>query len=400
VELSANLAQVGSDQKVLPISVLVGFFFSFRLCIGFLFFQNDPVAGSAVVAILGLLLCAAAIASSASINLAAMPDGVPSTARWVIGFLSFAALSLAWSDTQSYLAATGYWVGLASDVVVVWIVCRNHDPDRVTSCIMKGFVWGACIVATIAWVSPAMPDLRLGNEDFLHPNALGWQFAIATIFAQYLSRSQRSWRWVSVAMAITLLRTLSKTSIAAFAIAETFYVLHDSRMSRRTRIQLGLVAAMTIFFFWGLLESYADTYAAEGNSLETLTGRTILWATTLGMALERPWLGHGLHSFRADIPAMGTFEPWHAHNELLHQFFVYGAAGLVLVGGMYLSLYKQARRTVSDGARTVTLTVLLMALVRGITDTERFDLSVPLWLLTLMSFWLTQRPMSEEAIHE
>jgi exopolysaccharide production protein ExoQ len=400
VELSANLAQVGSDQKVLPISVLVGFFFSFRLCIGFLFFQNDPVAGSAVVAILGLLLCAAAIASSASINLAAMPDGVPSTARWVIGFLSFAALSLAWSDTQSYLAATGYWVGLASDVVVVWIVCRNHDPDRVTSCIMKGFVWGACIVATIAWVSPAMPDLRLGNEDFLHPNALGWQFAIATIFAQYLSRSQRSWRWVSVAMAITLLRTLSKTSIAAFAIAETFYVLHDSRMSRRTRIQLGLVAAMTIFFFWGLLESYADTYAAEGNSLETLTGRTILWATTLGMALERPWLGHGLHSFRADIPAMGTFEPWHAHNELLHQFFVYGAAGLVLVGGMYLSLYKQARRTVSDGARTVALTVLLMALVRGITDTERFDLSVPLWLLTLMSFWLTQRPMSEEAIHE
>ena len=97
---------------------------------------------------------------------------------------------------------------------------------------MKGFVWGACIVATIAWVSPAMPDLRLGNEDFLHPNALGWQFAVATIFAQYLSRSQRSWRWVSIAIAITLLRTLSKTSIAAFAIAETFYVLHDSRMSR------------------------------------------------------------------------------------------------------------------------------------------------------------------------
>ena len=141
-------------------------------------------------------------------------------------------------------------------------------------------------------------------------------------------------------------------------------------------------------------------YTAEGNSLETLTGRTILWATTLAMALEKPWLGHGLHSFRADIPAMGTFEPWHAHNELLHQFFVYGVAGLVLVGGMYLSLYKQARRAASDDARTVALTILLMALVRGITDTERFDLSVPLWLLTLMSFWLTRRSRSEEAIYE
>jgi exopolysaccharide production protein ExoQ len=396
VELSANLEWTDADQEVLPMSSFLGFFFAFRGCLTFLFFQADPVAGSAVTVLLGLLLLTATIFCSAGTKVPAAESGMePSTAKWVIAFLGLTALSLSWSDTPSYLAATGYWTGLAADVSIVWWVCHHHDPIQVTLSMMKGFVWGTCIVAIIAWVSPVTADLRLGNEDFLHPNPLGWQFALATVFSQYLSHRQRLWRWMSIAMAVSLLRTLSKTSIAAFAIGETFYVLHESRINRRARIQIGLVAAAVVFYFWGLLDAYADIYATEGSSPETLTGRTILWTRTLGMALEKPWLGYGLHSFHTDIPALGTFEPWHAHNELLQQFFAYGAAGVIVVSGMYLSFYKQARRTPSLGAKTLAMTILIMAIIRGIADTDRFDLSLPLWLLTLLSLSLARRTISE-----
>jgi O-antigen ligase len=186
-------------------------------------------------------------------------------------------------------------------------------------------------------------------------------------------------------------RTLSKTALAAFALAEVFYVLYDARLSRKTRIYIGFLAAVVIVLSWGWLEAYTEIYASEGNSVETLTGRTVLWSTVLSMGLEQPWIGHGINSFRALVPAFGIFEPWHAHDEVLQQFFSYGLAGVAIVSGVYWSLFQQARRSHWSPMRILALTILIMALIRGLADTDGFDLSFPLWLLTLMSIGLARK---------
>ena len=53
---------------------------------------------------------------------------------------------------------------------------------------MKGYVWGACAIAAIAWMLPSQSDLRLGDEEFLGPNQIGYACAFAFFFAQYLMR--------------------------------------------------------------------------------------------------------------------------------------------------------------------------------------------------------------------
>ena len=103
------------------------------------------------------------------------------------------------------------------------------------------------------------------------------------------------------------------------------------------------------------------------------------------MSLEKPWLGHGIYSFKALIPAFGDFQAVHAHNEFLQQFFEYGLVGVVVATGVYWAIYWQARRAPASDRRTLTLTLFVFALLHGLTDTVPFGLSYPLWLLTTLS---------------
>ena len=147
--------------------------------------------------------------------------------------------------------------------------------------------------------------------------------------------------------------------------------------------------------FSKLLESYYEIYTNAGNQAETLTGRIGIWAIVLQRSLEKPWIGHGFHSFRNVIPAFGTFEAWHAHNELLQQFYAYGLVGIFLLIGLYGSFYLQVRRLSATPDKALFLGLLIFIIVRGLGDTERFDLSFPLWSITLISLMLTRSECSK-----
>jgi O-antigen ligase len=136
------------------------------------------------------------------------------------------------------------------------------------------------------------------------------------------------------------------------------------------------------------LESYADLYT-QGRNLETLTGRTLIWATSFDIALEKPWIGHGFYSFRWVVPLFGDFEAWQAHNELLQQFFAYGVLGLAVVIALYWVLYQDIRSAPAGRLRLLAGALLAFAITRGLVDTERFDLSFPLWLMCSLSMSLS-----------
>jgi exopolysaccharide production protein ExoQ len=376
--------------------MLIGVYFAFRISISFLWFSDDAVMGSAVTGALELILLVVTTVYSVEKRPAqGMYKEVPNGVKWIGAYLGLALISLLWTETQSYVAALVYLSGLYADVLIVWLLIRGRDvwPNS----IMSGFVCGMSLVALIAWVSPTTADGRLGNDEFMHPNLLGWNLALATLLSQYLASEQRMWRWAAIGLGITQIRTLSKTSLIAFTIAETFYLLNSYNMRRRTRIYIGTCATIIIVMCWGWLEAYAEAYATEGNSLETLTGRTILWSSTLSIALEEPWLGHGFHSFRALIPPLGAFEPWHAHNELLQQFFIYGLVGVLIAFGVYWKIFRQAYHSMPSELRTLALSILFMSLIRGLTDTDRFDLTFPLWLITLLAFSLAKEKRCEHA---
>ncbi|HTJ30304.1 MAG TPA: O-antigen ligase family protein [Acidobacteriaceae bacterium] len=372
-----------------PLQYFAGLFFALRIAITYIAFQSAPRVGTAAALGMEMLLFGAAFGWGFGNDGFRMKQLTASrTLRWLTAYLAFAGASVLWTQADSGAIAAAYWTGMALDAATALFLLKSIDPTEQLDGLMRGFVMGSIGVALIAWFSPTLPDLRIGNEEFLHPNGLGLEFATAFFCAQYLATKNSRWHWAAAALGISLLRTISKTSIIAALVAESFYLLRWSGMSRKARLGTACTAMVAVASFWGLLEAYFSAYASKGNQAETLTGRTAIWAMAIVMGMDSPWIGHGIYSFRALIPSFGSFQPTHAHNELLQQFFEYGAIGVSLAGMVYFSLFRSARRAMADPYGKLALVLICFALVHGLTDTVNFGLSFPLWLAAAFSIVL------------
>src|SRR5579863_10413367 len=220
---------------------LVGFFFAFRLFIMLLSVRvlgADPRTGTALtLAIDFLLLLCVAFSSLGEVRhplrqLMQVPP-IP----WVIAFLVFSCCSFLWSDTASMATSIAYWCGMTADVVIVVLLIQAAPLTDVTNPFMEGYVWGAVTVAAIAWIMPAQSDLRLGDDELLGANNIGYLCGFAFFFAQYLILERKGKFGIhAFFLAITLLRTLSKTTIVAFIVSQGFLLVMDKSISRRSKV--------------------------------------------------------------------------------------------------------------------------------------------------------------------
>jgi exopolysaccharide production protein ExoQ len=384
---SVAIAQAHSRSEAGSLmAATVGFYFALRYSFEYLFFQSNPRAGAAFGVGLNLLLFAVVVFHS----LGPAPNTLRSTVRVpcfrpIVAFLLFALCSLLWSATISVPVAFAYWCGVAADLATVVLLLRTGPVDLMASSVMKGYVWGAGLIAVITWLSPTMPDLRPGNDDFFSPNAIALICAFGVFMAQFLSRSKRSWNLAAIFLAITLLRTLSKTTIVAFIAGEALLLIRDSAITRRKLLMILLSTGLVVAAFWRLIQAYFEVYTTTGNEAETLTGRVGIWDYVFERSLEQPWIGHGFHSFRNVVPNFGPFEPWHAHNELLQLFYAYGVVGILLFLMVYGSFYLQIRRLRLSSHKAFFYGLLLFIVIRGLGDTDRFELTLPFWFVFLVS---------------
>jgi exopolysaccharide production protein ExoQ len=381
----ALMSDIAMDRSSLFLCSVAGFLFAFKACITFLWFQSDPKLGAAVevgatLAWLVITVCYTVLNPPRVVHrfVAVRP------ALWIFAYLGLAAVSLLWTSAKSPNVAAVYCAGTAAEVALIALVLRYEPTEEDIRRVMSGFIVGAALVALVAWVSPTMEDMRLGHEEFMHPNLIGFDFAIAALFAAYLAHRKKVWTWAVAGFVITMLRTLSKGTIVGFLFAGLYYLMRGLRISRKARICIGVFCSAVLVGFWGLLEAYLDLYT-QGNNLETLTGRTYIWIKALDMAFEKPWLGYGFDSFRWVVPPLGDFQPGHAHNEIIQQFFAYGMVGLFIVVGVYWTFYRQARLSRNADLKAVAMAMLILALIRGLVDTDRFELCFPLWLITMLS---------------
>jgi exopolysaccharide production protein ExoQ len=387
-----SVAATTDSSDATGVAFAIGFYFSFRLILVLLTVRllgADPRTGTAITLATDLLLVLVACffcLGHAKRSFRSMLQ-LPSL-RWVLLFLGVSCCSLGWSDTVSLQTSVAYWSGMAADVGILILLLRTGSVAAISDSLIKGFVWSACCLAVVAWIMPAQSDLRLGDEDFFNTNQIGNLCAVAIFLAQYLVRRKEG-RWGPAIglLAFTLLRSLSKTTIVAFLLSESFLIIQDRSMSRKTKALLTVGAIVAILAFWGLFEAYYDIYTTAGNQAETLTGRTAIWAYVSNAAVERPWIGHGFDSMWKVIPPFGSdqFEARHAENEMLQQFYAYGIVGVAMLLALYGSLYRQIRRLPRGPLKVVFRSILLFVLVRGLAEAEPFDLLLPLWLILLIS---------------
>jgi O-antigen ligase len=390
VELSHTEAGANSG---LP--VLIGFFFGIRTLIPIAMirlFDADPQIGAIVRFCLELVILGIAaldILRPAVWNkqsLLAIP-----AIRWSLCYLVFAACSLFWSRTASPVASATYLCGTIADVAIIFLLLRSASAADVTCSLMKGFIWSAVMIAIVVWIMPADQDLRLGDRDFFNANTIANTCAFGIFFAQFLTRrTQQRFLVISFLLCVTLVRSLSKTAIVAFLLSQVLLLIHDRSMSRRAKFALTATACVIILCFWALIEAYYDLYTNSGNQAETLTGRTAIWTYAWTAAAEHPWIGYGFDSIWKVVPVFGTFEARHAENEVLQQLYSFGAAGVLMMIGIYGSLYRSLRSLVPS-ERLILRCFILYILIRGLTEAEPFDLLLPLWAVVLLSAFTSER---------
>jgi exopolysaccharide production protein ExoQ len=393
---SISLAQIRPfRQAIASFPAIVGFYFSFRLLsvlIAVRIFRADPQTG--VFVSLGLNYILFGLAAFDSLGPGSRTfrsfASTPSF-RWSLVFLAFSGCSLFWTSTASFPAAVAFWCAMACDFAIVVMLLRSNPLESTALALMKGYVWGSCAIAVISWMLPSQSDLRLGDEELLGPNQIGYACAFAFFLAQFLiRRNQKGWTLPAAFLAITLLRSLSKTTIIAFVVAQAWMFIRDRSMTWKTRVWMVLASIILVALFWNLIDAYIDFYANAGNQSETLTGRLGIWAYILNEAIQQPWIGHGFHSVWKVIPPFGPFEARHAHNELLQQFYAYGAVGVCIVFALYRSVFREIRSLQDASMKAFFVGMFLFILVRGLADTEVFDLSLPLWSIVLIGSLIEQ----------
>lgn len=369
-----------------------GFLFSTRGAFALVsarWLNNGSEPGVIAGFILALVLLVAALGSS--LGESSQPIAWTLTlrpVRWVLLYLAFSGCSLLWSESDSAGSSALYWVALVCDVATVMTLVRGADAENTAQSLLKGFIAGSCLLAILAWIMPGTDDLRLGDADYLNTNQIANACALAVLMCSFLSsRSQRTWRAIPWFLTITLFRSLSKATLIAFAASVLYRVLRDSSMTRGRKWSLAVAAVLLTLGFWGLIGAYYDVYTTEGNQAETLTGRTAIWAWSLDAALNRPLFGNGFDAMWKVAPPFGgdLYQARHAENELLQQFFAYGACGIVLLVGVYGSFYKLVRKLPRGAQRSALTAFLVFVLVRGVAEAEPFDLLLPLWLVATLS---------------
>jgi exopolysaccharide production protein ExoQ len=370
-------------------SSIVGFYLAFRLVavvISVRLFDADPQIGVLTSLALNYLIFASAAFLSFGPGLRNYSWFYRiGSFRWSLVFVIFSGCSLLWTSSASLSSATAFWCAMTCDFLTVITLLRIGSVDETIARLMSGYVWGACAIALVGWMLPSQSDLRLGDEDFLGPNQIGYACAFAVFLAQYLMRrGEKGFAIPALFLALTLLRSLSKTTLIAFVAGQTLLLFRDRSLSRKTKLYISFSGVLIVTAFWSLLTAYYDVYTHAGNQSETLTGRIGIWAYILNEALQQPWIGHGFHSVWKVIPPFGPFEARHAHNELLQQFYAYGVVGVAIVLALYWSVYRDIRKISIDSLKTLFFAMLLFVLVRGLADTEVFDLSLPLWFLALI----------------
>ncbi|TWU64971.1 O-Antigen ligase [Crateriforma conspicua] len=232
---------------------------------------------------------------------------------------------------------------------------------------------------------------RLGGMG--HPNGVSRAICLGLILSVWLWKSGRiPTRWfalVAPVFAVAAYLAWSRTSLVATAIA--LLILWADQILRRRVVAaitvLAMVGITTLTVVWmaGYGESIAEialsklTKTGSTEELTTGTGRAEIWAYSIDLIRQRPWIGHG---FNAGPTLLERFSQ-STHNAVLHA----SLAGGVVAGGFMVVLLIVTLNLVLTGGhpliRAVAFFVLISCLLEE-TVLETFPGPCTLtWLMCL-----------------
>lgn len=374
--------------------------------ITFLFFRSNPALGTFWGSGFNIILVFFLL------TLVPLKKGPSEQIKWPLAakllfcFILWSALTLLWGYADSRFTAFAYWLSAVLDLIIVLLMIRLANIEKIAIKSMQGIVAGAFVFAVSMLLSGvAMGDKRLGDSELLYSGLIANQMSIGVLCCVFLmfqaGVSKFKQFFLTLAMVVlllTLVKSLGKASIVGSLLAMTFYMVRsNAKLNKRIAILAIMLAVMAISY--DMVKDYLHGYlyvAQEGEALSTLSGRSVLWEDTLQMIVANPFWGYGFLSFRNYGPQIFTdTRVVHAHNEWLQVWFTTGIVGLVLVVLVYVSFFARAASLMSNPLKSAQarlgIALLIYAFTRGLTDASTTGLVYPLPLMLLLLAWMAEK---------
>jgi exopolysaccharide production protein ExoQ len=286
---------------------------------------------------------------------------------WISAFIIYCFLSILWSDYP--LVAFKRWVKELGHPVMALVLLTEPDPEEALVRMMKRSAY-VLLTVSVLFIK-YFPEIGRLNKEWggespfcgitLSKNTLGCICFIMGLF--FFWRLLQVWKWeknvarrdelrltfLFLLMDAWLLRRAhSSTSVGALGLGiMALLVLNWPRLNRQ---RVGTYAVVAIVFCAAMEWMFGISSLALKllNRDPTLTGRVFIWQQA--MALQpNPILGAGFESFWLGdrLKKMWDIHWWHpneAHNGYIEIYLNLGIVGCVLLLGVLLSTFWNARR--------------------------------------------------------
>jgi len=316
--------------------------------------------------------------------------GVATT--FTVLLLIWGGLSLLWTPSP-FLTAL-YYLSYLVKVFFAYLLCKLCPIRDVLRSVCKGTAYAAAASVPVAIIITGYSSGRLlENVSSGGVGTISINICIGFLSVIYLildcSISKISTILLMMFYVSGLYFSFARTRIIALVVAIIIYGLFAPAIARRRFARLVLIA-VGIMAAWIILSPKVNDYMYHSgpSGIDTLSGRTILWAQTLNKIRSGPSIrGFGLFAFYHIGPNPFTTlrHLAHAHNEFLNLWFNLGLVGVALASGLYLALIYTSLKAIMRGIGSLailTLCVVVFCLVDGITDASSLMCVLPSqWLL-------------------
>jgi O-antigen ligase len=258
--------------------------------------------------------------------------------KWLSMFGLLCLLSAVYSPRQLFSVVWAFKLCLV--ISVLGICSRLIRVESDILIFVRATFW-ACSFLVFAPIWNAFADPSTGFEGArlgASPTSLSVIAGLVLVLSFTLRFSATTvWRVifgiVTVIASTVMILAAGKAGIVGGLLSMVLLFLIKKKIGSAVVVLSGMIGLGVVLFFLSTpLQSYFDTYAESGQ-VDSLTGRTGLWAAALPAIGQSPILGHGYMASKfVSLQLEGVeWDASHLHNAFLEVLYNNGLIGLLLL---------------------------------------------------------------------